>query len=249
MMQEAAWMLRYSRSFLFKQVGLWRRDLAAWRRFWQSYHEYRKLASSDKQPALRYLYPCLGDDTAETAIEPTYFYQDAWAFEKIAKKCPQIHLDVGSHHKFVSLLSKVVPVIMVDIRPLSLQLDSLTFKKGSILNLPFEDSSMPSVSSLCCAEHIGLGRYGDPLDPYGTEKAIEELKRVVASGGDLYLSLPLDDDNRTYFNAHRAFNEEYLLSLFKDFEIIERRYIYGMNYSGQRGRGFGTGCYWLRSAR
>jgi hypothetical protein len=32
---------------------------------------------------------------------------------------------------------------------------------------------------------FGLGRYGDPLDPYRTEKAIEELKRIVCGGGAL----------------------------------------------------------------
>jgi SAM-dependent methyltransferase len=249
MIQEALWMLQYCRQSIDKQFRQGRRDLAAWRRFWRSYEEYKHLASSDRQPALRYLLPCLGDDTAETVIEPLYFYQDAWAFNNIVKKCPQIHLDVGSHHRFVSLLSKVVPVIMVDIRPLSLRLHSLTFRKGSILNLPFEDRSLPSVSSLCCVEHIGLGRYGDILDPYGTEKAIEELKRVVAPGGDLYISLPLDDENRTYFNAHRAFREEYVLSLFKPFDVIESRYVYGQNYCERPGRGFGTGCYSLRSVR
>ena len=68
---------------------------------------------------------------------------------------------------------------MVDICPWSLPLDTVEFRKGSILNLPFEDATVPSVSSLCVVEHIGLGRYGDPLDPYGSEKAIQELKRIV----------------------------------------------------------------------
>lgn len=69
------------------------------------------------------------------------------------------------------------------------------------------DNSVESVSSICVVEHIGLGRYGDPLDPYGSEKAIEERKRIIQSGGDLYLSLPFDDVNRIYFEAHRALKE------------------------------------------
>jgi hypothetical protein len=32
-------------------------------------------------------------------------------------------------------------------------------------------------------EHIGLGRYGDPIDPDGDLKAISELKRVVQKRG------------------------------------------------------------------
>ena len=172
-------MLRYTLRSLRKNVRLWRRDLAAWWRFWSNYQRYKRLAPSDRQPSLAHLYPCLGDDIEETPIEPIYFYQDAWAFEKIVNRRPAFHVDVGSHHKFVALLSKVVRVIAVDIRPWSLPLDTVEFRKGSILNLPFEDATVPSVSSLCVVEHIGLGRYGDPLDPYGSEKAIQELKRIV----------------------------------------------------------------------
>jgi len=67
---------------------------------------------------------------------------------------------------------------MVDIRPIDVSLDNLFFVKGSILNLPFRNNSIESISSLCVVEHIGLGRYGNVIDPYGSEKAIKELKRV-----------------------------------------------------------------------
>jgi SAM-dependent methyltransferase len=205
------------------------------------------MAASEGRQVTYQLYPCIGDDEAETTIEPIYFYQDQWAFEKIVQDHPQNHVDVGSHHKFVALLSKVVPVTMIDIRPLSLPLDTLKFQKGSILEMPFEDASLPSVSSLCVVEHIGLGRYGDMLDPNGTEKAIKELKRIVRPGGNLYLSIPLDDSNITYFNAHRAFTEDYLLALFRPFKVVEKRYIYGNHFGSDLHSGFGTGCYHLKS--
>jgi len=187
-----------------------------------------------------------GEDSGVTEIEPIYFFQDAWAFEKIVERLPSRHIDVGSHHKFVALLSKVVPVTMVDIRPLSLELGSVTFENGSILALPYADGTVASLSSLCVIEHIGLGRYGDDLDPFGSEKAVVELKRVLALGGDIYVSVPLYDENRTYFNAHRAFEESYFVGLFDPFEVIERRYIYGNEFTSERRRGFGTGCYHFR---
>jgi SAM-dependent methyltransferase len=181
-----------------------------------------------------------------TPVEPTYFFQDAWAFEKIFEARPSRHIDVGSHHRFVSFLSKVVPTTMVDVRPLQAHMESIGFEEGSILALPFPDGSLRSVSSICVVEHIGLGRYGDPLDTKGTEKALEELKRVVAPGGDLYISLPIDDIDREYFNAHRAFTEETALRMFEPFEVVESRYIYGYRYVEVRQSGFGTGCYHLR---
>ena len=76
---------------------------------------------------------------------------------------------------------------MVDIRPLSLPMDTIHFRAGSILEMPFENASVASLSSICVIEHIGLGRYGDPPDPRGTQKALDELKRILAPGGNLYL--------------------------------------------------------------
>ena len=204
------------------------------------------MAAGGKIPEPSFFYPCLEDATSTTPIDASYYYQDAWAFEKIVQVRPTKHVDVGSHHKFVSLLSKVVDTTMVDLRPLPVPLESLKFEEGSILELPFADASQPSVSSLCVVEHIGLGRYGDPLDPEGTVKAIEELKRIVQPGGHLYISVPIDDVNRIYFNAHRAFCETYLEKLFTPFEIVERRYIFGNDYTNSLRPGFGTGCYHLR---
>ncbi len=219
---------------------------ARWR-FWQDYQHYCRLAPSNARPDPRFFFPRLDDNTGDTPVDASYFYQDAWAFEKISAHRPAQHIDVGSHHKLISLLAKIVPVTMVDLRPLSLPLEGLEFKQGSILEMPFRDGSQESVSSLCVVEHIGLGRYGDPLDPEGSSKAVAELKRIVRPGGDLYISVPLDDENRVYFNAHRAFTEEYLLNrLFPPFEVLERRYIYGTDYLEHPRAGFGTGCYHLR---
>lgn len=225
----------------------WLRYEKQLRDFRREFQEYQKQNTNDHfLLSEENLYPCLNDRAEQTPIEPTYFYQDSWAFERIVQQKPACHVDVGSRAIFVAFLSKVIPTIMVDIRPLSLEMDSIRFVQGTILDLPFEDNSVESVSSLCVVEHIGLGRYGDPLNPYGSEKAIQELKRIVQPGGDLYLSLPLDDENRIYFNAHRAFKEEYVLRLFEPFQIVERRYIYGRDFGARRKPGFGIGCYRLK---
>ena len=156
-------------------LGL-RTHLQRWKRrwwFWGEHRKYCQLAAGGEVPEPRFFYPCLDDATSTTPIDASYYYQDAWAFEKIVQARPAKHVDVGSHHKFVSLLSKVVDTTMVDLRPLPVPLESLKFEEGSILELPFADASQPSVSSLCVVEHIGLGRYGDPLDPEGTVKAVD----------------------------------------------------------------------------
>ena len=196
----------------------------------------------------RDILPCLNDRTTTTPVEPVYFLQDTWFARKIADLRPVSHVDVGSSAKSMALVAQFVPVVLVDIRPVEIELERFSFLKGSVLELPFADRSLASLSSLCVIEHIGLGRYGDPVDARGSEKAAAELVRVLGSGGDLYVSVPVDKECCIYFNAHRAFTPAYLLSLFPGLELIEERYIYGRSLcrSYEPQRGFGTGLYHLR---
>lgn len=93
-------------------------------------------------------YPCLNDKTTATGIDAHYFYQAIWAFKKILDSNTKHHVDVGSKVEFVGLLTTITDVTFIDIRPLELKLDRYAGKKGSILDLPFNDSSVFSLSSL-----------------------------------------------------------------------------------------------------
>lgn len=211
-------------------------------RFLRQFLTYKNQARSNE---LIELWPCLGEWQSCTRIEPIYFYQDSWAFDLIAKARPDRHIDIGSHHKYVALLSKIVPVTMVDIRPLSLAMDSIHFLEGSILNLPFPDDSLSSLSSLCVIEHIGLGRYGDPLNPSGSIEACREICRVIRPGGSVYVSVPIEPHAKTYFNAHRSFTEAQFLSYFPGFTLRDQAYIYGSRLSRERKASPGVGCFHL----
>lgn len=195
-----------------------------------------------------YLYPCLTDRTKITPIEPIYFFQDTWTAHKIFQIKPEHHYDVGSSVKTMGIISQFVPTTIIDIRPIELELKNLFFKEGSILGLPLKDNFIDSLSSLCVIEHIGLGRYGDPVDSWGSEKAIKELKRVLKPGGNLLISVPIDEECRVYFNAHRAFTREYLLELFQGLDLREEKYIYGRVVFDKyyKSKGFGTGLYHFR---
>lgn len=165
------------------------------------------------------LYPCLFDRTAETKIDLQYFYQAAWAARQIAASGTGNHVDVGSDTKFVGMLTATTDVIFVDIRPLSVSLDRLTCRAGSVLALPFADESVSSLSSLHVIEHIGLGRYGDPIDPQGTRKACIELMRVLAPGGSLYLSTPIGRP-RVQFNGQRVQSVAEVITNFPQLELV-----------------------------
>lgn len=187
------------------------------------------------------LYPCIADKTSNTPLDAVYFFQDAWGAGQIFSYHPRQHVDVGSRVSTVGILSQFVPTTFVDIRPISVKLVGLKFKQGTILDLPFESDSVESLSSLCVAEHIGLGRYGDPLDAFGSEKAFKELWRVVAPGGHLLISVPVEEKNTVYFKAHRSFHPQYVKQFFPGGEVQEERYIYGSQlhrrFSAEKGFG------------
>lgn len=202
-------------------------------RFWRQERSYR--AMGGRISSLR---PVLGEDTAVTRVDPHYFYQGAWAARHIAQARPPEHIDVGSDVAMVGFLTSVTNVTFVDLRPLRVQLSGLTVREGTVLELPFTDNSVRSLSCLHVAEHIGLGRYGDPLDPDGTRKACAELSRVLALGGTLYFSLPIGRE-RTEFNAHRVHRPSTILNYFAGLKLVEfsavadnRRYIRNADIKG-----------------
>ncbi len=67
----------------------------------------------------------------------------------------------------------------------------------------------------------------------------------VGEEGREGLSLPVDDENKTYFNAHRSFTRDYILKLFKPLKLMEELYVYGRRIydSYDPDKKFGTGLF------
>jgi SAM-dependent methyltransferase len=165
------------------------------------------------------LFPQLHDKTSSTPLDPHYFYQSAWAARLIHDSGVRTHHDVGSSNMFVGAITAFARVEFIDIRPLPVAIENLGNMQGTVLALPFDDQSIVSLSCLHVAEHIGLGRYGDPLDPDGTVKAARELERVLAPGGSMYFSLPVGR-SRTQFNAHRITSVRIVPEMFPELVLV-----------------------------
>ncbi|GAB1429799.1 hypothetical protein MASR2M18_06320 [Ignavibacteria bacterium] len=186
--------------------------------FFADWLRYKSLDGAERVK-LSDLWPNIHDKTSTTPFLRHYFYQDVWAARNIAQTGVVSHVDVASRIDFVGFLTSVTHVTFIDIRPLEADLPNFTGKAGSILAMPFADGEIASLSCLHVAEHIGLGRYGDPLDPQGTIKACKELARVLVPGGRLYFSTPIGAP-RLCFNAHRIHSVDMILEYFSDLTLV-----------------------------
>lgn len=190
------------------------RPLASLARLPRFFGEWRRYRAASRESDVRAanLWPCLTDWTARTPFDPHYFHQAAWLGRRLAAAAPALHVDVGSSVTMIGVTSAIVPTVFLDYRPIASTHADLLTVAGTLTALPFADASLASVSSLHVIEHVGLGRYGDPLDPRGSERALAELGRVVAPGGKLYVSMPVGRA-RVHFNAHRVLDARSVAAL------------------------------------
>jgi SAM-dependent methyltransferase len=191
------------------------------------------------------MYPMLHDKTSHP-FDAHYFYQQLWVFENVLKTKPKLHTDISSTYEMSGYLSKIVKTKFVDYRPFDAKLKNLEVEQGDILNLKFADNSVKSLSCLHVIEHIGLGRYGDPIDPAGTEKACRELARVLAKNGRLYLSTPIGQE-KICFNAHRISDPLTVLSYMPElklelFSVVDDEGNFHQNVSPKKYRDLHYGC-------
>jgi SAM-dependent methyltransferase len=158
---------------------------------------------------------------AAGSVRGHYFLQDVWAAQWVHRHAAAVHVDVGSRvDGFVAHVVSFKPVQYVDIRPLPTQVPGLTWVCGSVCALPFADQSVASLSCLHVIEHVGLARYGDPLDPNGWLTGLRELQRVLQPGGQLTISTPCGRP-RVVFHAHRVFAPAQIVGALPELKLLE----------------------------
>jgi SAM-dependent methyltransferase len=168
-----------------------------------------------------------------------------------------MHVDISSIVGFSTIVSAFVPVEFYDFRPAPVKLDGLSTGAADLTQLHFPNDSIASLSCMHVIEHIGLGRYGDPLDPDGDLKAIGELVRVLAPGGDLLVATPVGRP-RVEFNAHRVYDHEAFIRYFAPLELVEFALIEERGEGGLilapsaervQSEAYACGCFWFRKPK
>jgi len=174
------------------------------------------------------LYPVVSDYYSSAgSASGHYFYQDLLVANRIYRRKPDVHFDVGSRiDGFIAhLLSFDQQTILGDVRPLEVNISNLSFVQldltSEVLSCQFE--KYQSISCLHALEHMGLGRYGDSINPMGHYVALDNLSKLLSDSGTLYLSYPAGSVSRIEYNAHRVISFRESLEMFERFGLsIER---------------------------
>lgn len=201
-------------------------------------------------------YPILNEDAGDADFPRDYIYHVGWASRALRKISPKLHHDFSSSMYFVACASAWAPIKFCDVRAVALRMENITVQQEDLRRLSFASDSIDSASCLHVIEHVGLGRYGDPLDYDGDLKAVQELKRVVRPGGDLLVAVPIACVSAVCFNAHRIYEFNEFKAMFTDqFDVVEEALIpespeHGLLYNPPaellRKQNYACGCFWFR---
>ena len=184
-----------------------------------------KNSNSRSSFAFKYSTPMSGDRFEHAgSVRGHYFIQDLHVAQRIFQRNPVRHIDVGSRiDGFVSHVASFRTLDVIDVRRLETPHPNIQFHQGDLTNLdPTWFESTDSLSCLHALEHIGLGRYGDSLDPDGWERGLESLAKMLKTDGILYLSVPTGVTQRVEFNSQRVFQISALINRLRADFIVER---------------------------
>jgi hypothetical protein len=224
--------------------------------------QFQTLLQQSRSTAVRFrlnkqdaqLYP--HDATVITPFDRHYVYHPAWAARVIKSIDPEVHIDISSTLHFCTLLSAFVPVKFYDYRPAPLVLSDLSSGQADLTALPFQNNSIESLSCMHTVEHIGLGRYGDPIDYDGDVKAMKELSRVLSKNGNLLFVVPVGNTSVIHFNGHRVYHPDIIKQLFhaeglrlKEFVLIpedeqDGGLVKDPTAALLEKQTYGCGCFW-----
>ncbi len=243
------------------KLNRWIGELANWRdrrrkkgAFYQQFLSFSRLPGGDRLPLdWQDRYPCLDDDTGSTLFDKHYTYHTAWAARVLARSRPEVHVDIGSMLHFSTLVSAFIPFRFLDYRPAEVTLPGLEVGSCNLQALEMPDQSVQSLSCMHVVEHVGLGRYGDTLEPNGDLLAMAELQRVLAPGGSLLFVVPVGAP-KIMFNAHRIYSRQQILDQFDELTLVEFTLIPMTRPEGLMvdatnqdadAETYGCGCYWF----
>lgn len=177
--------------------------------------------SGDSEPDVRGCLTALANGQRDFA----YPRHDAQVFDLLNRLVAERRLkrgaDIGcatGSFPAMQLASGIEHCTVFEVRPARVDHERVTVRVHD-LTYDEAEAEFDLVTCLSTIEHVGLGRYGDPLDPWGDVKMAANLRRLVKPGGLLMLSLPVGRGTVVY-NAHRIYSRRRVRELFGDLRVV-----------------------------
>jgi ubiquinone/menaquinone biosynthesis C-methylase UbiE len=139
-------------------------------------------------------------------------------------------LDIGcSESKFpITLAQRGYEVYGIDVGHYK-GAKNFTFVQGDIRKTTFLNNYFDTITVISTIEHIGLGRYDDPLASEGDKETLGEIKRILKYGGQCLFTIPCGKDTICFSKEGtpmgRVYSTNSLIRLLDGFSIYELAYI------------------------
>lgn len=126
------------------------------------------------------------------------------------------------------LLVQGYRVTIFDVRRIDVDVPGLSFEQVDLGSGGIREElgeKFHLVTCISTVEHVGLGRYGDKLDPDGDFKLVQGIREILKPGGLLICSVPVGPGCVVY-NLHRVYSPYRLKNLFPGFKLLAKQTSY-----------------------
>jgi|GEM_PF-6075892 len=158
----------------------------------------------------------------------SYPGHDEAVFETLQRMVPSRRISRGADvgcatgcFPAMQLASGVEECTVFEVRPINTNSKRIKIRIQDLTYAREIEPEFDLITCLSTIEHIGLGRYGDRLDPRGDIKMAANLGRLLRPGGIMLMSFPVGRGCVVY-NKHRIYSRQRRAALFGDLTVIDR---------------------------
>lgn len=160
----------------------------------------------------------------------SFTHYDAFAYwegKRLAEIGSNLNiLDIGNRKCINSMLSSQHNVTSIVLKSCGDDISKVKYVIQDVSDpLPFSASSFDVFTSAATLHLIGLGRYGDRLNPNALPSLINELDRVMKPESHLIFSAQLDDKSRLLFSNGWVFTLNFIQMLFANWELLSHHIV------------------------